>query len=395
MRCLHCGADNSEDSIFCKSCGRRATPHAQKPEVVDFEKLLTDGYDALHAAKTGPALLAAETILRYDPSNTSALALKALVHERNAEIDLAIDAYEQLVAENPDSTQDRRRLVELKARGGRQRLSTMPARPDHTPLITAVLTAAIVLIAVVTFTIVILRNQNARAAAAEETPRDTQVASALTGTPAPGYSQNPDAWRYQQQTPAAGQSTPSSQPSSTESSYRSDQRTPAWLPPAEPINIAPEVPAGPTGSGGTAVTGETGGGEPVVMDDSPPPDTTGPREVIEVSVTGGRGGGDGGVPRDQQALSLIRIARSEQQQGNYRKAIEAYTKALTGVTHPGSVYQAIALCHYRLGENGPAAEAYRKAIQAYERQVQAGFEPQSARSGIASCQSGLRVCGEA
>ena len=391
MRCTHCGADNPDDSAFCRKCGRRLlTP--RPTQVIDFEKLLNDGYAALDAGHTGEALLAAEGILRSDPANTSALALKSLVHERTGDLDQAIDALEQLVTLNPDSTPDRRRLMELRARRGYPAYRMQPPpQAAGSPLLAASLTAIVFLVCALAFTLLVFRD------------RPEQVhAGDLNGQPAP--TQAP---REYAQAPTAVQ-TPGAPPANY---YRPDATQQHTTSP--PVTVAPgaSAPTGallppivPTIAPGVSPSSEQANSQPASQPSepgtavmpSPPSGATrpsGPRSIIEVSVTppSGSDSSPSGPTEDQESLNYLRIAQAQQQQADYAKAIQTYKKALPGARFPGRIYQAIALCHYRLGQLNEAAAAYEQAIQAYDAQARAGHDVGGAQAGIAACRAGLRT----
>lgn len=392
MRCTHCGADNPEDSAFCRKCGRRLlTP--RPTQVIDFEKLLNDGYASLDAGHTGEALLAAEGILRSDPANTSALALKSLVHERTGDLDQAIDALEQIVALNPDSTPDRRRLLELRARRGYPVYRTQrPVTPAGSPLLAASLTAIVFLVCALAFTLIVFRDrpEQAHAGGLNGQPASTETsrgyAQAPTNTQAPPVPPQANYYR-----PEPAQQPTTSQPVTVSPGPSSP--TGALLPPIVPVLGGGGSANNETSSAGaTTQPAETGS---AVMPPPPSTDTRppAPRSIIEVSVTppGGSGSTPAGPSQDQESLNYLRIAQAQQQQGDYAKATQTYKKALPGARFPGRIYQAIALCHYRLGQLNEAAAAYEQAIQAYDAQARAGHDVNGAQAGIAACRAGLRT----
>ena len=390
MRCTHCGADNPDDSAFCRKCGRRLLS-PRPTQVIDFEKLLNDGYASLDAGHTGEALLAAEGILRSDPANTSALALKSLVHERTGDLDQAIDALEQLVTLNPDSTPDRRRLLELRARRGYPPYRAQrPVAPPASPLLAASLTAIVFLVCALAFTLIVLRDRPEQVHGGEMNgqPASTATPSQYAQAPTTTQPTVPPANYYR---PETGQQPANSQPVTVAPGPSAP--TGALLPPIVPmIGSGSSANQEPSSAGTTAQPSETGGSvmpSPPSSDARPPA----PRSIIEVSVTppNSSGAATTGPSQDQESLNYLRIAQAQQQQGDYAKAIQTYKKALPGARFPGRIYQAIALCHYRLGQMNEAAAAYEQAIQAYDAQARAGHDVNGAQAGIAACRAGLRT----
>jgi tetratricopeptide (TPR) repeat protein len=396
MNCIHCNADNSESSVFCGNCGRRLVKHVSEnaPHPPDVEKLLNDGYEALDAGKNGEALLAVESILRIDTLNASAWALKALVHERTGEIELAIDAYEELVELNPDSTHDRRRLLDLKSkRLELSRTKATPVRRASSPIWAAVGTVALLMVFMTAFALVVLRTAPERASAAS---RGDGVSG--TGTPV-------------NQSPATQQGAPSSQTQPLVAGQPQaapgqpllgksppDRELSGNLPDLPPIEIRDPRTGKPAENAKT--NDKKSPGEGVVMPDTPDKSSAGtqpnpdrPKSIIEVQVSNGSNGNGTSAPSPgQESASLLKIARSEQQSGNYQSAIGYYKRALPGIKYPGSVYQSIALCYYHLGEYAHAADSYQQAISSYKTQIKDGVDVSRAQSGVSSCQSGLKLC---
>lgn len=389
MRCSNCEIDNSVDSLFCKHCGRRLIVRRPNHEPqLDFEKLINDGYDAVHAGRAGEALLAVEGILRTDPLNTSALALKALVHERNGEIDSAIDTYEQLVALNPESTQDRRRLMELRSRKSHD---PEAKRSTASPFLPAIITGGALLVVLLAFMFLVIRNASATKAAGSDEPSATgkpPVVASNGGT----SIQNPAYGGY---SPPATYPQPVRPPTNT-AVPNGDEPTNVLVPPLNGSNLYVKDP--PKEDAGTAEnkTSDSAGDGSVVMPD-PNAGTDKPKDnekksIIDIKVTKGGGGGGSAVAPDQASANYFKIGRAEQQQGNYRAAISAYQKALAGPAYKGAIHQAIAICHYRLGDRSAAATSYQQAIDEYSRQIKDNVDAAVARSGLNTCRAGLRAC---
>ncbi|MCH8274941.1 MAG: tetratricopeptide repeat protein, partial [Armatimonadetes bacterium] len=116
--CNKCRTDNPPDSRFCCMCGGALGDGPARPNVKpeDIDRLLMDGYRTVHEGDPAEALHLANAILDVDPDNASAMALKAICHEKRGETDAAIDVYEQLVLLNPGSTLDRIKLAQLRRR---------------------------------------------------------------------------------------------------------------------------------------------------------------------------------------------------------------------------------------------------------------------------------------
>jgi hypothetical protein len=391
VRCTHCGADNPDDSAFCRKCGRRLLS-PRPTQVIDFEKLLNDGYASLDAGHTGEALLAAEGILRSDPANTSALALKSLVHERTGDLDQAIDALEQLVTLNPDSTPDRRRLLELRARRGYPTYRVQrPVTPTGSPLLAASLTAIVFLVCALAFTLIVFRDRPEQTQAGEMNGRPAATETSREYAQVPTTGQTPGVPPINHYRPEAAQQPATSQPVTV--APGASAPTGALLPPIVPIIGGEGSANNDTNIAGTTTQPAEPGG--AVMPSPPSTDTRppAPRSIIEVSVTppSGSGSAPTGPSEDQESLNYLRIAQAQQQQADYAKAIQTYRKALPGARFPGRIYQAIALCHYRLGQMNDAAAAYEKAIQAYDAQARSGYDVNGAQAGIAACRAGLRA----
>jgi tetratricopeptide (TPR) repeat protein len=389
MTCTHCNSENSDDSLFCKACGRRLfVKKLISEQIVDVEKLLNDGYFALDAGRTGEALLVVEGILRLDPTNGSAWSLKALVHERSGERDEAIDAYEQVVALNPDSSQDRRRLMELRSAGSAAAANRSKFR-GPSPLLAGMLTVVVLLVFMLGMAAWVMNAQAVKKMA---------DSSQVNGTPA----QNPTAANPNRTAvpPTANfNNQPSAQPpaSNTQPVHRSDQDK----------SLSPVFPLDTSNFSGTAATAQpkgttkTDNGSVVLPtsttassgnNSAKKPDE--PKSIIDVHVSDGQPAKTAAGPSvDQQSLSLLKIARTQQQQGDYRTAIKSYERALGGARFKGYIYQSIGLCYDRLRDAGNATQAYRNAIDQYSRQIADGYDVNGARAGVEVCRSWLKAQG--
>ncbi|HLO97933.1 MAG TPA: tetratricopeptide repeat protein, partial [Fimbriimonas sp.] len=79
-----------------------------------LREIITKGMESFQSGNADEALAIADHAILTNPSYAEAYALKGLAHERKGAYAEALDAYETVVALNPDSTIDKIKLNQLR-----------------------------------------------------------------------------------------------------------------------------------------------------------------------------------------------------------------------------------------------------------------------------------------
>jgi Tfp pilus assembly protein PilF len=401
--CKACNTQNTDDSKFCKACGfalpiAEAAKQLVKPEEVD--QLLAEGYSLVNEGRNDEALFLVEALLQASPDSTSALALKARVHEAMGDLGEAIAAYEQVVLLNPESTLDRIRLSQLRHKADAEPTpEDLEVRSRNWVAIFSGVAAAIVVVAVG----IGLAISSSRPAVAQGTP-DPNAPEGFATQPNQPATGNPGGVTPQLPTDGLVAQTPgndfvgnmgSGGSSSGGGSIGNPLAGPGISPPASTgggYEWTPDPTFGSGNSGGSALP--PAGGSPIEPSggtattsgrntDEPAVETPRPRDpVIKISEhrpSGGSGSTEG------VSQNIYRVARNKMEQGDYRGAIRDFQAALGAGYSPAQIHQFMGLCYRRLGENGTARNHYQQAANL--------FEAAGNTSAAESCRQAIRSLG--
>lgn len=377
IECQDCKTQNTPDSKFCKLCGHGlvapATVAAVKPEEIDT--LLNEGFQLLHESKEAEAGYLADAILRVDPENSTALALKAMVCEQKGEIAEAVAYYEQVVLHNPDSTIDRIKLNQL-----RKQLDEAPGPDDleyksrnWIAILSGVAATAVVIAVGVMLG---LQNRN-------QPPPESLVTSNASGFNFQEAKQptNPNP-QPNVQNPAPNQPNGNGLPNPG-TSVRPNPGV--WNPgnvilsPEGGNNVLPN-PAGSNNNNNSSSANNGGGATPPINDD--PPDRPKPPKpsIYEITPHNGGGGDDGAVSEN-----TYRIAVNKMKAGDYRGALRDFQASLNGSRNPALTHQFMARCCKALGDVSGAKQHFQVAADLYTKS--------GAVSDAKACQRELELLG--
>jgi tetratricopeptide (TPR) repeat protein len=439
MYCVECGTKNPDDARFCKQCGRKMEPAGDAPaepqseaaprsaaaeHILDpearYKELLAQGFRHYDRGEFDGARDACRDAVDLRPDGTDAHALLSTCYERLGDIEKAIAERERVLELNPASIADREKLEALRTgitqvaprRILSPRLKANGFWDSPAGAALAAVAAALVVIAV-GYGVVTYREQRTRhSAPGSGTPPGGAVGSTSAGNPAPamppGFSGATPA--AQPQTPLATSAAQQPPASGARTGFPQGDLGPLPLRPQQPRLEAQASPAEPdTGSGGffdpgagsasppanPRVANSAGPGSGSATGSSP-----GPGRIEIVVAPQGPGPGNpspnapGGATSSQmESRNNAEIARNLQLAGDYRRAAQAWERALAGAGDDSArIHQAAALCYQRVGDNPNARRHYGEAIQDYRDLMSAGKAKEAAEQGIRTCEAGLKVC---
>ena len=353
IECQDCNTQNTADSKFCKLCGHGLVSTVAvatvKPEEID--SLLNEGFQLLHESKAAEAGYLADAVLRVDPENSTALALKAMVCEQNGDIAEAIAYYEQIVIHNPDSTLDRIKLNQL-----RKQMDEAPG-PDELEYksrnwvaIGSGIAAAVVVIAVG----IMLGLQNRPLPVTEN-----MVASNTKGFDSPGSKQP------ENQTPQPNIPNPTPNPPSGTGLPNPNnpvRPNPGVFNPG-PLVLTPDGSNGalpnPAGNNSSSANNPR---NPTPPPDADPPDKPKPPKPAIYEISPHSGGDEGAVSEN-----TYRIAVNKMKAGDYRGALRDFQASLSGSRNPALTHQFMARCYKALGEVSNAKQHFQIAADLYTK----------------------------
>lgn len=379
MECPNCQAKNARDAKFCNMCGEKLeVPVTLTPE--ETESLLAEGYIAIQNDKPSEALYLAEAVLKADPKNTSALALKALVHEQREDLETALSLYEQILSLKPDSTLDKIRLIQIRKQlEGKNSLESIEQKSQRLLAVLAGTGACLTVIVLGVVLALATSNSSSErkseaARYASNLPLGFEVPVQQKTSPSQNQqSQNPSSHDTQQNSQSASQQ-PSPFPSriwnpgplsitrDTELQPLPDPSTGASNP--NFVNQTPSVSPSVISSGSQNtsqnVSSETRREDENIIEPPKPPH----RGIVKIQVYD-----EDESATDPAAVSenIYRIAQNKMKAGDYRGAIKDFLASLNGSQKPALTHQLIARCYKALGEKESARQHFEIAKRLYKQ----------------------------
>ena len=378
MLCKTCNTDNEPDSRFCRKCGHLLKDVQQRQlsseEHIRIGELIYSAFKHKEAGDIEKAILACQGALALNDASPQAHVLLATLYQSKGDIAAAMYEYERALELDPQSVSAKLKLENL-----RDTPAIPTSAPDDTvtskvapyaPIVAFGLVFVLVLVGLTTF---FLRGAGEQAAQVQQTQTTPQ-----TTAPIQPYARNtyPQA-QTQAQTPAPPTQVPVQQPtpaprqnvapaprqgapvvSSRPATSWGQQSAPRLQPLPQPI-LSPVIVSRPI--------------QPVVSKpvSQPPPKYVEPEPAPSVDP-------------EQKAAQLQRA-------GKYSDAISSYKEALNRTTDSGRIYQQIAICNQRLGNNAAAVNSYNQAIRSYKDQLAAGRDQAEVQRNIRACEAGIAV----
>ncbi len=396
MFCTACGTQNGDDGRFCKQCGKPLERPVDGAHEETNPILLERAYQARRDGHLDRSLTICRLAVDHNDKDTSAWSLLGQIYEEMGKTEEALNAYEKVVALNPGSIADRIKLDELRGEAPpaseRPHVSLASPIPQSSGQQSAprYVAASLVFLGLAIVASAIYITNRPIQVTAPTAPGNvarnntTPPVTAPTKPAAPVQSSNQSADPRQYGIgsllpPTVIYEQPPSQPSMPAQVYS---------PPLP--NIKPETKAG------ASRTATPGGHSKIVIDvgkhSSASAETT-PGEKIELQVGASPSTDTPPAHPNQNARSYMAVAQAEQVQGEYQKAIAAYTSALpTAADDQASIYQQIALCYQHLHDYQNAVTNYQQAIHAYNALVSAGKRAVESKFGIQACEAGIKTC---
>lgn len=386
--CKQCTTPNSLDSTFCKHCGEPLTESELVEAKARLDELIAEGDSLFTQGRTEEAMVIAEAAVAANPSSARALSLKGMCHERMGHVAEALDCFEQVVANSPDSALDKLKVNQLR--------NLLVAGPP-TPPPPDRKVAAMVAVSLGTLFVAI----GIIGASIMTRPKDGVAVKTDRGVIDSGSPFTP-------QQPASGSNAPATgTPSTNTASVVADPKS--TLPNTNANEGIPAPSNGPIGplsldfaTPDKSTKPAVSGGDPAPKPDitvDPSPNTsadTGPTShpIVDISISRPNEKVNGGGVDSSGANvveALVKAARNDYQLGHYDAAARGYNRALRAGADAGSVYQRLGQCFEKLGKSTEAIAAYGHAVDAYQAAINSGRAGNGAQSALESCKLAMKL----
>lgn len=388
IRCNDCQTDNLTGSRFCRMCGKPLPLHTSAPSIrpEDIDRVLSEAYRAVHSGGVEEALFLADAVLGVDPDNSSAKALKGLCLEKLGDLEGAIEVYEELVLQDPDSPLDRIKLAQLRRKlGVREREDDSVKARKTFAIVVSVLATLVVGMG---GALVAILQPSSSQPPAENLTAARQTLSGFD-FPEPPARQEPPESSPNPEPPAQTIPSQGVSPSSV------PRPNVPWLPPVN-FEISPArqeregaLPAGENPPLPREQNEQRESREPGDENIMPPPSQPPPRNPGTVIITPREGNPDASPSAISE--NIYRIAQQKMAAGDYAGAIRDFLVALNGFNKPALIHQLVGRCYKKLNETAKAKEHFEKALSLYEEEARAGSE--EAKAAVEACRKELQSLG--
>ena len=365
VSCPKCVINNTLDSAFCKKCGAVLPISMIEEEQQKLKEIVTKGMDSYQTGNLEEAFAIADYAILTNPSYGEAYALKGLVLERKSNYAEALDAYETVVALNPDSAMDKIKLNQL-----RNAFATRQAgepKMDRKGAAVMAIGVSFLIIAISGVVYGISQSSKETKSAATNNAPVQQNSNFVAGGRNPvqsGVNVNPNQKNPEPGTvPAANDNKPAGDTAPRTTSNR-DRNSGSGGGGFEPVTF--EGPKGPVGKDlpdpnkqNTPVNQKP----PAQSPPDPDPPVSAGTGVIDISFAKPKTdtpSGSNGVDQTKSGSA-------------------------------GKMYQRQGQTNQRSGKTAQAREAYQKAIDAYQKEIDSGKgDKEAAAAGINSSKQALK-----
>jgi tetratricopeptide (TPR) repeat protein len=371
VACPKCVINNTLDSAFCKKCGAVLPISMIEEEQEKLKEIVTKGMESYQTGNLDEAMAIADHSILTNPSYGEAYALKGLIHERNRAYAEALDAYETVVALNPDSTIDKIKLNQLRNAFAQRQAGEPRADRKSAALISLGVATFILSIGAISYGLVQTSKETKQTASTNSpVQQSSNLIATRDNTAPPGITVNPN-----QRNPA---------PNGEVGALGSDNNPPID---SGVRNTTNRDRGSRTNFGST---------EPFIVEPPTGPINPKPDSKLPNPIETGKKGNDrvkppidpqvtpGGDDKDPPVSSGGTIDISISKHGSD-------TPTSNQNSSSGKAFQRQGQTHQRNGKSAQAREAYQKAIDAFQKEIDSGNgDKDAATAGLNSSKQALK-----
>jgi tetratricopeptide (TPR) repeat protein len=396
ISCKHCQTQNGLDAKFCKNCGQ-ALPDDQLQEAVQkHEQMVSEGYTLFNAGRTEDAMTIALAAVSENPNSSNAQSLLGMCYERTGQLTEALECFERVLAQNPDSALDRIKVTQL-----RHALTNHLRTDNRKQNRWALAASATIVLVIIAFGIFVSSHSTQRAVADNIQP---SAINPIETKPFPGVVQSvPPATQPVPNSNVVTTPTPSPTPepelprAAAKTKEPTDTDNSDAIPPVTPsapglnlnnaLSVTPEKTNNTVDPQPTTETAHTPQPDPVP---ATPKDDPG---VIEIQVSHSSHTTErAGEPTGNQLQALMKTAREQFLLGRYDSSSRSYEQALRAGGDSAIINQRLGMCYEKTGKSSDAVAAYGRAASAFESALNSGQgDSKRLKSGLDSCRQAIKL----
>ena len=403
MQCEECGKWNEETAKFCKECGCKLINAQKKTDDISPEthakigELIYSAHKYRDEGDIEQAILSCGGALALNEKNAPTHIFLGSLYEKRGDLRAAVREYKRALELDPSNKTAKEELDKITIGERKSILESAQikqhlknARP-YFPLAAATAVLTLVLIAglYLSYSYSEIRRIQKINSLAKESSSGTQIVKPIYSTPQSPYSQPP--------TPSAilpANNQPDEQPVNNapvqinlakpkivKTTQEKQGILPIPLPePLEPLHVENVNQATETIPIIIPIIEPLGTNDTSVGPDNSYEKSSGvisitPSETIKPT-----------TPEDSEEKAA-KLHRS----GQYEEAIKEYKKLLDQTNNTGRIYQQMALCNTRLGQNDEAIKNYKSAIESYRKRMGTERDKATIERSISSCEAGIKT----
>ena len=379
VACPKCVINNTLDSAFCKKCGAILPISIIEEEQEKLKDIVAKGMESYQTSNLEEAMMVADHAILSNPSYAEAYALKGLVHERQGAYAEALDAYETVVALNPDSTMDKIKLNQLRNAFATRQAGEPKMDRKGAALMALGVTLACAAIGGISYG-VIQSSKESKPSLATNAPMTQGNPNLLanrnnTSTGQPGINVDPN-----RQNPAPGEVPAIGSDKNPEINSRPQTGNQQRISGSVSRFEDPGGPANP-GLDSGPINPRPGPTLPKGRKDTPgnnPPEDPTPTPVTNPT-------------RDQDPPATPNTGIMEISVSKHGSDTSGPKSSDSGTGSSGKAHQRQAQASQRNGKTAQARESYQKAIDAYQKDIDSGKgDKDAAMAGINSSKQALK-----
>lgn len=426
IACKVCQTHNGIDAKFCKSCGQALPEDAIQEALQRHEQMIAEGYTLFNAGRTEDAILVATAAVEENSNSVNALSLLGMCYERTGQFAEALECFEKVLGQNPDSALDRMKVTQLR-HSLTSHIAADHSRHRNVALLCAC--GAVVLLCLGGVVYALSLGDHKTEIVASNAPAKTsdsgelgfqkgsgsfQVTPTSSGAPVTQQTSNQSdgagsASADKSNTPQTVPQTQSNTVAPTDKQTKDDIGDPVDTKGiVPPITVQwPGAPVGQATQTQDHATAQANDPQPTPDSNRPDPQKTAANGnaatdpapapdngVVDIKVSQPAGTADSSQASSSPNMlqALMKTGRDQFLLGHFDASSRSYESALRAGGDAATINQRLGMCYEKLGKADAAIAAYSRAATAFQGELSSGQgDSKRLKSGLDSCKQAIKL----